>query len=67
MRLCPRVYGADMTDQANLDYCLEIQRGDRGGICRRSRCMYCEGGEQPETNTTDAERELLAPVQRRLF
>ena len=44
MNLCPRVYGADMTDPANLDYCREIQR-ERGHECRAKGCPYCAAAE----------------------
>lgn len=67
MRFCPRIFGEDMTDQANLDYCREIQRGDRGGLCRRQRCMYWVVGDRVEANKNGAEPERPTPVQRGLF
>ena len=64
MNLCPRVYGADMTDHANLDYCREIQR-ERGHECRMKGCPYCAAAEVAEDKAPVQDRP--APVQLGLF
>ena len=63
MNLCPRHFGADMADQANLDYCRKIQQ-ERGEDCRRERCQYC-AGEVAEDKGPVQDRP--APVQGGLF
>jgi hypothetical protein len=63
MNLCPRVYGADMTDPANLDYCRKIQQ-ERGEECRRERCPHC-AGEVAEDKGPVQDRP--APMQRGVF
>ena len=64
MNLCPRVYGADMTDPANLAYCHWIQR-ERGEECRKEGCPYCVEAEVVEDKAPVQDRP--APVQRGLF
>lgn len=64
MNLCPRVYGADMADPANLDYCREIQR-ERGRECRAKGCPYCAAAEVAEDKAPVQDRP--APVQLGLF
>lgn len=66
MNLCPRSFGADMTDQANLDYCREIQRKE-GALCRKKQCAFCVVGELVGANKNGAEPERPTPVQRGLF
>ena len=58
MNLCPRVYGADMTDPANLDYCREIQR-ERGRECRMKGCPYCVEAEEVAAKETRTEQVRL--------
>lgn len=64
MNLCPRVYGADMTDTDVMGYCREIQRQD-GEACRKKGCPYCEAAEVVEDKAPAQDRP--APVQRGLF
>ena len=45
MSYCPRIYGSDMTDPANLAYCLQIQR-QGGESCKR--CPWAERAEEME-------------------
>ena len=64
MNLCPRVYGADMTDPDVMGYCREIQR-ERGEECRKKGCPYCVEAEVVEDKAPVQDRP--APVQRGLF
>ena len=64
MNLCPRFYGADMTDPDVMGYCREIQR-ERGHECRVKGCPYCVEAEVVEDKGPEHDRP--APVQRGLF